>query len=286
MLQPIKKSPLDKVEHRIINISPRLAADYLEDKYHRQRPLREKQVKKLTDAMKNGKWLFDGSPIRFDKDGALIDGQHRLHALIRANQSYPFMVVNGLDTETFLVMDTGAKRSSQDVCAIEGYGQIKGTLARLARLVVSSNYGRDNYIEACRGRTRLANNQEIDDAIKWRNGELIEYARVFNDKRYANCRKWFGAGDSAYFYWLFSRINSHDTDLFFPSLESGQNLDQESPILALRNKLYSDRFLDGNTLAQKFTKGAFLVKTWNAFRESRKITYFRFGENEAFPKAV
>ena len=75
--------------------------------------------------MVNGKWMFDASPIQFDVDGKLINGQHRMRSLIKSNTSQTFLIVLGLDNETFKVMDTGRNRQASDVFSIAGIPNYK-----------------------------------------------------------------------------------------------------------------------------------------------------------------
>lgn len=73
--------------------------------------------------MIDGRWAFTGDPIRFDVDGCLIDGQHRLTAL-SLTEGYPktleFVVVRGLPPEAQLSMDQGRRRSSGQQLQLTG----------------------------------------------------------------------------------------------------------------------------------------------------------------------
>ena len=133
MLNMIQKqaSPTDGVKHAIQHVTPEIARDWLDSNYDKQRNLRKRAVNRYTEDMKNGAWMFDGAPIRFDESANLIDGQHRLNALINSGLTLPFLIVTGLSEETFMVMDTGPRRDSRDILTIEGSGQVKNELSRL-----------------------------------------------------------------------------------------------------------------------------------------------------------
>ena len=64
--------------------------------------------------METGVWQFAADPIRFDTEGNLLDGQHRLQALANCESGTKirFLVVYGLEAESQLVMDQGRKRSA------------------------------------------------------------------------------------------------------------------------------------------------------------------------------
>ena len=67
--------------------------------------------------MKAGKWIETHEAIALSKSGNIINGQHRLMALARAEVSLWFLVVTYDDVETAidLPIDCGAKRSLADI---------------------------------------------------------------------------------------------------------------------------------------------------------------------------
>ena len=80
---------------RVETITPQLAEIYLGKNTH-NRNIRKPVVGKYANDMENGFWNFDGAPIRFADDGTLLDGQHRLHAIIKSNKAIDLLVVRGL----------------------------------------------------------------------------------------------------------------------------------------------------------------------------------------------
>ncbi len=110
----------------IIDISPDLAKYYL-SKNTANRNVNKSHVSGLAMQMKKGLWLLTHQAICFDVAGNLIDGQHRLHAIIKANLVIKMMVVHGAANETFTVLDTGRNRNAGDVLSIENvknYNQV------------------------------------------------------------------------------------------------------------------------------------------------------------------
>ena len=102
----------------IIDVSPDLAKYYL-SKNTANRTVSKRHVIGLANQMKNGLWLLTHQAICFDIAGNLIDGQHRLHAIVKANMVIKMMVVTGADNQTFTVLDTGKNRNAADVLSIE-----------------------------------------------------------------------------------------------------------------------------------------------------------------------
>lgn len=66
-------------------VTPELALSLLGKNRKNQRPLAARRVREMARAMKTGGWISNGDVIRIDKNGSLIDGQHRLSAVVLAN---------------------------------------------------------------------------------------------------------------------------------------------------------------------------------------------------------
>ena len=65
-------------------------------KMPKNRNIRPGDVARYARDMSSGKWGLAGDPVRFDKDGNLIDGQHRLQAIIRSDTTQEMVVIRGL----------------------------------------------------------------------------------------------------------------------------------------------------------------------------------------------
>ncbi len=100
------------------------------------RNLSKATVVKYANDMANGAWELTGDPIRFDIDGNLIDGQHRLHACILADTPFETSVIYGLDPHIQDVIDGGRARRAGDVLSIRGFTKSKA-VAAVATLIVT-----------------------------------------------------------------------------------------------------------------------------------------------------
>lgn len=114
----ISKEP--RVE--ILNITPELARLMLQ-KNTRNRSLKAERVKAIADSIKAGRYVFTNASIGFDKDGVLVDGQHRLEAIIQAGIPVKSVVVLGCNQSPYL--DRGTKRSITDNLTITNSKEYK-----------------------------------------------------------------------------------------------------------------------------------------------------------------
>jgi hypothetical protein len=95
-------------------VTPALAADYLEANFDRNRNQRRRWVEILSRAMKSGEFLFTHQGIAFDEDGFLIDGQHRLAAIVDSGESHWLLVVRNIPRSHVVGIDIQARRAAHD----------------------------------------------------------------------------------------------------------------------------------------------------------------------------
>jgi hypothetical protein len=85
---------------KIETITPEYAIEVLETKNPRNRTVSEGIVQAYATDIKNKKWLTTHQGIAFDEKGNLIDGQHRLWAVVFANQEVEMNVTRDIPMKT------------------------------------------------------------------------------------------------------------------------------------------------------------------------------------------
>lgn len=117
------------------SIGPDKAMLYLES-MDGNRTVRQTDVNYLAIQMKMGLWRETPQGIVFDDEGCLIDGQHRMWAVIESGVTIKIKVSRGWPHDTALVLDTGRTRSYADVAHYEGWDTdpLTGSCARLLAL--------------------------------------------------------------------------------------------------------------------------------------------------------
>ena len=71
-------------------------------------------------AMRRGEWRVTHQGIAFDTTGVLVDGQHRLAAIVEADIPVEVTVFTEVPERAFDLLDTGKRRNAAAVLAIEG----------------------------------------------------------------------------------------------------------------------------------------------------------------------
>jgi hypothetical protein len=103
-----------EMKSKVMMIGPALALEWLQRNVEHNRPLRKTVVEGYAEQMKRGEWQLTHQGPAFDINGALIDGQHRLHAVVQANVIVPMMVTMDAPVVSFRVLDCGIKRTVAD----------------------------------------------------------------------------------------------------------------------------------------------------------------------------
>jgi hypothetical protein len=97
----------------VIAITPDLAKKWLGDPYERQRSLSPTTIAKYARAMVENRWFEPAlDPIAFTAEGKLLNGQHRLLALIKADMTIEMIVAYDVDPAIFDIIDTGRRRGA------------------------------------------------------------------------------------------------------------------------------------------------------------------------------
>lgn len=159
-----------KVETKLMTVTPEMAAKWLElNKGNRD--VRPALVKMLTAEITNNRWQVTHQGIAFDEFGELLDGQHRLHAIVRADAAVPMYVSYGAPRASFAVVDGGANRSFRDRTMVAGT-DVTPEHGAVARVIVMgpSWYGMVPY------------SVTVNMITKHR--EAIDFALSLKDKKY------------------------------------------------------------------------------------------------------
>ncbi len=122
---------------KVVAVTPDIATKWLEGNTH-NRGIDQKTVEKYARDMKRKLWVITHQGIAFDTVGTLVDGQHRLWAVIESGETVPMLVHHGLPIETQVVIDTHHARNLRDrLILTDNFGDVThaevGVLRRLLK---------------------------------------------------------------------------------------------------------------------------------------------------------
>ncbi len=107
-------SPTPSIHCETMTITPDVALKWLETTNTRNRPVCQNHVNTLARDMKSGQWQPSHEGIAFDNHGVLLDGQHRLWAIVESQTPLETLVFYNVPKESILVINDGRRRTVVD----------------------------------------------------------------------------------------------------------------------------------------------------------------------------
>jgi hypothetical protein len=254
-------------------IDPEQAMEYL-SKMPTNRSLSQGRVNQMARAMMVGDWHEDeGSPIRFDKEGNLLDGQHRLWAIVESKTTWMFHIKRGLDPEVLWVLDTGRPRSLIDMLKMRGEKYCGNLGGAISFLFAYENIG------------VLTTNRDLRPSVL----EALTFLdmhpglRESAGKAYP-VRSAVGGGGARWtaIHYIFSGIDAEDCEDFFEKVATGEGLSKTDSIWHLRRKCVAVRSSLRVWTDMEFT--ALIIKAWNSYRAGRPVVSLRWTGGGARPE--
>lgn len=261
---------------KIETITPEIAKEYLKYNTFNRTPS-SRSVDVLADQMSRGQWQMNGQAIIFADNGKLLDGQHRLLAIIKSGVAIETVVTRGIKEESFVSLDTGHSRSAGDIFTIAGVKNSKAIAAGLGKLAMMEK-GRNVFVGSSLYRSNKITPYDL----------LIEYQRrpEYYQELYRVSIKFYEAGRimrhseiyaiMAYLINIRHHSQAH-VEAFFSSLCIGTYNDC-SAINLYRNMLIRDK-----TALQKMiapVRNNLLAKTWNAYITHKSPKCLKWQEKE------
>lgn len=271
---------------RVVTVSPQVANEMLEKLNKKNRRFRIKYSRYLAEEINNGRWKLNGDAVRISKSGVLLDGQHRLGAILVANKEVEILLISGLDDNVFDTIDQGLVRTGGDILQLAGYSNCNH-LASAARL--AAIYTEHDWTPSLIKSIKISKPQILEYVAK--HPELVDSVSFY--KEHAKQLNLMGPpGITTAFHFVTGTIHKVKRDAFFEKLASGADLSENDPILTLRNRLISLKSSNQRSTTNHTLLIAFWVKAWNAFYLGKKLTptglrWTQTGRSEeGFPKLI
>lgn len=262
--------------YSIIEINPTLAKTLLARRAA-NRSLNEHLVARYAEDMSRGRWRCGGDPISISPSGELLNGQHRLAAVVKSGVTITALV--GFDVPADSVFDSGRKRTYGDELARRGVKHAS-SLAAVHRLVVASERLSAGRVLPASGVVPATTTAMLEDIETRGDVGILKDAAALLKGKLRIAPTLVQSSVLGWLFWRFSKLDREEALRFFEDLDSGEGLPHDDPVLRVRNRLISDRY------RPQRTKAAYLVKAWNARRSGKKISRFTWTEDEQFPEAI
>lgn len=233
-------------------------------------------VERLAESMRGGEWVeMAGDPIRFNQQGELIDGQHRLWAVIEAGATLRFAVARGLPAEAQTVLDTGRRRTLADF--LEMHGEHNAVVLAGALGYLYYYWATKEMVPAQWGVKKVT----VTEALKM----LEEHPGIRESATVTHSvARLIGGGRSrwAAIHYVLSSIDYSDAEQFFKKLATAEEVPKGSPIGLLRNHLIADCHSMRHMGIREYI--ALVFKAWNLYRRGERVRVLSWRGGGAHPE--
>ena len=245
------------IEFKTMLITPETAAIMLKSsagnpRYDKQDKVNERTVEKYASDMKAGRWQLSPEPIAFNESGELVNGHHRLSAVIRSGCTVELCVAYNVPNET-TVFDRGLVRTRSQLLKFS-YGTSKtlssGQVISASRLLLAYKKGETNL----RRSNEEVTDSELADFILQNRDDLEFCANSVKTSGHGSAKSLMENGSCihALFCALKTGVPNETIKKFADVVRTGiyDDCDQTAAVMA-RNYLLAKKAHDFETLVKR-----------------------------------
>jgi len=276
--------PIDEeMTSRIVLITPEIAAAWLK-RNDRNRTFSRDTSRVLAAEMTRGYWRENGESIVFDRAGVLIDGQHRLQAVLSSGRQYRCAVITGIEAEARSTVDTGKKRSGAANLQMAGEknSTVLSAVLTLWKGYVAHDTAAMTYPAQKSPERRTSIPRIIEYLHEWPGlREACTVSLSLRDTGHG--RALIPASEAAMIWFAITQSGAtkERASEYLGSVLSGYNLSENSPIISLRRRLI-DNLGTGRQL-DKRERLALILKTWQLWSTGQTRRQIRWDSDQDFP---
>lgn len=256
----------------VVTMTPEWASRILAKQNTKNRHMRPGRVQKYSHAIKSGEWKLTQQGIAIGSDGVLLDGQHRLAAIVEAGVPVQIAMATDCDPSIFTVIDTGAGRTASDALYLAGAVHTVAASAGLKAYMMCKRHPDKVWT----GVALIPTHAEIVDAYNDRQ-EDIDWASALGNNSYAGYRHLNRAAVTALsLLALDAHWDGETIETFCSKLRNGDGLMADCPILRLRAALANGLLTSKSrhtSLIQSHL--ACLIKTFNYWNQGVSMRLFK-----------
>jgi hypothetical protein len=274
-IAPLSPPESDHPDSGYYAITPEVARAWLAFNY-RNRNLRKRELSSYARDIKSGDHDVNGETIKISrplKDGedpeipaghsVVLDGQHRMRAVIKSGKPIVTLVAYGLDPSVSHTIDSGVRRIQADVFRMSGekHSAVLASLVRRAWAYEEQN------------ERRFAGNYSPTKK------EADEFLNKYGDRlrRAAEIGVWVRQDFKfppqsvvALAHFVLNGLNEEEAPWFFSHVRDGAEMERNHPIMALRRRFMEDR---SNRVAPLVHQQlSYFFRAWNGYLENRAMS--------------
>lgn len=258
------------------DIDPATAQEYLGlNIEHNRNPMNDR-IERMARDMRNGDWIATADPVKFNTDGKLIDGQHRLRAIIMSNTTQRMLVARDISEDAVYVIDTGATRTAAQALKIADTDlKDVNTLVATAQLIHQFESG------------FLRNTgSNINSKERMTNAEVMRFIEEHKDEIGIAVRMggWVKRNvplpDSVLgaAYYVLAKVDAEAASMFYARMREGSaGFTVSDPVTTLTRRIYQDKLNQRKVIPALAL--FYIFRTWNAWRDEESLAKLQSGSH-------
>ena len=240
----------------LVDVTPELATTWLASMGANRR-LNATHVERLAEDIRRGDWRQTFDPVRFNRKGELVDGQHRLSAIVAAGKTVPIYVARGLDARAMAVIDTGRARSVADAMQINGVTNAR----KLAAAAKAMHYYDLGKLASSGPAVSYAQLQRTIKAHAFLSEAVEQVVQSSVIQPHAQL---------AIVYCLAHEKHPKKAEDWLEAVQEGENIGKGNPAFELRKRLLSMRGKGSTTQMRGPAVAAMIINGWNFYLANRR----------------
>lgn len=254
----VVKLPVPTSQIERVVVTPVMAGELLEHN-RLNRPIRDLHVQRIAAQIATGKWKFNGDTIKIADTGDVLDGQHRLWAIIEAKTPVETVIIRGIDREAFATIDTiRSVRSGADVLALSGVSRYRNIISSALQWLLRWQNGTITNFRAPENRIE---NSDIERA------HAAHPAMVRAVEASTRLRGLANPSIMGFFYYVLSNRNQELADRMMATLIDPASVSVEDPFFRLREYFISEH----HKFKDPVVTIALAIKAANAASQNREV---------------
>ena len=258
-------APASQLRFERVMVDPELAQKWLDSRHLNVRYTRKAKVETYGIDMLSKAWQENAEVIKIGTDGQLMDGQHRLHAIIDNNIEIELWVAFDVPLEAMATIDTGSSRNLADVLRLAGEDNA-GYQASVVRKWCYWQKGLRYWIKNPAGKQTIS--VPVMAQAFWQMPEEFRFSTKMGMDVYAHTQM-LKRASAGFLFLLTAQLDFEQATEFKDRLIDGRNLTDGNPIAVLRKKLFS---VDANKL-KEIERFALAINAWNLWREDKSVEF-------------
>ena len=238
------------------------------------RRVAQRHVDLYAREMLEGRWKLNGVAIKLDENGAVLDGQHRLLACIKAGVPFTTIVMSGVPRDTFDTLDCGRPRTVAQVLQmsdVKYHSLVSAVIRGVSEMRMAGNTARKE--------KRMSNSAAMEE-YRAHSAEYDESAR-FGACVVADTHAMTPKLTATLHYYMVNDLKQ-DKELVERFLHDINSFDTSS--IAVADKLRKWNLQNRGTRISERTRLGYTILTWNAMLRKSKCPRFCEKAVETMPE--